>query len=118
MSTQEERAIQIIEEMEQLIRDGVDEDGEVAEGWLEDWDDVEYRLSRSGRYRGVALLNANYDESGLDVEIDTTRYELCIRDTETEMAVMFRHVENEETLLALRKIDRVWEEEFYREKEQ
>lgn len=105
-------ANKIIDKVEDLIRNGVDEDGDVSEGWLEDWDDVEYRLNKDGRYRGVALLEANYRGSGFDVEIDTTRCEVIIRDTDTEEAVLARFICDEETQTALELISMAWGDEF------
>lgn len=102
------RGNQIIDELEELIRDGV-EDGDVAEGWLEDWDDVEYRISKNGNYRGVVLFQADYD--GLSVEIDTARMMISVL-TEDGKTVEFRYVEDEETLRALTAIDREWEAEY------
>ncbi len=104
-----EIAREIFFELEELIRDGVDEDG-VAEGWLEDWDDVEYKTSRRGNYRGVVLYQENYIR-GCDIEIDTAKMMLTVLDADGKIAAL-HWVEDVETVSALRVIDALWEEEY------
>lgn len=113
-----EKAKQVIDEWIEMLRDATDEDGELAEevidGWTdaEEWEDVEYRCTKEGRYRGVSLLQSNYDGSGLDVELDTTRNEIILRDADTEKIVMANFIRDENAVRGIEAIDAVWLQEF------
>lgn len=104
-------AKEIISEIEGLIKYGV-ENGEVAEGWLTDWDDVEYRISKVSEYRGVAMFQENY-RNGYDIEIETTRPHILVLDTRTEEILAMKYFTDEKTLDALREIDYAWEDDYY-----
>ena len=106
------KAKEVMEEWMEMLRDATDEDGELAEevayGWTdaEEWDCVEFRCARDGRYLGVMLLHADYD--GLDVELDTSRNEIILRDANTEEIVVARFLQEEDVVLGLEAIDAVW----------
>lgn len=103
---------EVIEEIEELIRSGVDENGEVAEGWLEDWSDVEYRISRQGTYRGVSLLQEEY-MNNYDYEIETTKQIIIVVDSYTGRTLAIKRITDKETIKALKAINELWANEYY-----
>lgn len=108
-----ERARKAIEGIEELIKSGVDENGEVKEilgkvkgNFLVNCNDVEYRISIHGTYRGVSLLYENY-MGEYDYEIETTRRIIIVTSSFSGEILAMKRITDKETTKALTAMDKM-----------